>query len=57
MTGMDLKLQRVAKRITTIALADRAGWKSRTRVSQIEAQAVVNDAIVRRYLDALETFA
>jgi len=55
-TGMDLKVERIKKRVTTIALADRGGWASRTRVSQIEAQAVVAPKVVERYLAALGTF-
>lgn len=56
MTGMDLKLRRTRKRVTTIALAERAGWKSRQRVSQIEALAVVPIESADRYLQALATF-
>ena len=56
MTGMDLKLARTRRRVTTISLAERAGWKSRQRISQIEALAVVPDDTASRYLDALRTF-
>jgi transcriptional regulator with XRE-family HTH domain len=55
-TGMDLKLRRTRKRVTTIALAERAGWKSRQRISQIEALAVVPSVSADRYLEALATF-
>lgn len=55
-TGMDLKLRRTRRRVTTIALAERAGWKSRQRISQIEALAVVPQETAQRYLDALLTF-
>ncbi len=56
-TGMDLKLRRIQARVTTIALAERAGWQSRQRISQIEALAVVPPDTASRYLDALATFA
>lgn len=55
-TGMDLKVRRTRKRVTTIALAERAGWKSRQRISQIEALAVVPVDSADRYLAALATF-
>ncbi len=55
-TGMDLKLSRTRKRVTTIALAERAGWKSRQRISQIEALAIVPSDSADRYLIALATF-
>lgn len=55
-TGMDLKVLRTRKRVTTIALAERAGWKSRQRISQIEALAVVPEDTAGRYLEALATF-
>lgn len=55
-TGMDLKLRRTRKRVTTIALAERAGWKSRQRISQIEALAVVPPDSADKYLGALSTF-
>ena len=55
-TGMDLKLRRTRLRVTTIALADRAGWKSRQRISQIEALAVVPQDTAEKYLAALATF-
>ena len=55
MTGMDLKIRRIKARVTTVDLAAAGGWRSRTRVSQIEAQAVVPEDVVRRYLDALES--
>ena len=55
-TGMDLKLRRTRKRVTTIDLAERAGWKSRQRISQIEALAIVPTDSADRYLTALATF-
>lgn len=55
-SGMDLKVRRTRRRVTTIALAERAGWKNRQRVSQIEALAVVPEDTAQRYLDALATF-
>lgn len=55
-TGMDLKLRRTRLRVTTIALAERAGWRSRQRISQIEALAVVPHKAAERYLEALATF-
>jgi transcriptional regulator with XRE-family HTH domain len=55
-TGMDLKLERTRRRVTTIALAERAGWNSRQRISQIEALAVVPNETADRYLAALLTF-
>jgi transcriptional regulator with XRE-family HTH domain len=56
MTGMDLKVKRIRRRVTTAELAERAGWKARSRVSQIESLAVVPEDAARRYLDALVTF-
>jgi transcriptional regulator with XRE-family HTH domain len=53
---MALKLLRTERRVTTIALADRGGWKSRQRISQIEALAVVPEEMAERYLTALATF-
>lgn len=55
-TGMDLKVRRTKLRVTTIALAERGGWKSRQRISQIEALAVVPSETAERYLAALATF-
>lgn len=55
-TGMDLKVQRIRRRVSTAALAEVAGWKARSRISQIESLAVVPPESARRYLDALETF-
>lgn len=56
-TGMDLKLQRVRRRITAKALAERGGWKAHSRISQIEALGVVPPDTAERYLAALSTFA
>jgi hypothetical protein len=55
-TGMDLKLKRIRRRVTTGDLAARAGWKARSRISQIEALAVVPEETEKRYLEALTTF-
>jgi hypothetical protein len=55
-TGMDLKLRRTRLRVTTGALANVGGWKSRQRISQIEALAVVPPETADRYLRALATF-
>lgn len=55
-TGMDLKVLRIRRRVTTGRLAERAGWKARSRVSQIESLAFVPDPTAARYLEALATF-
>lgn len=54
MTGMELKLRRVGARITGRRLATEMGI-SNTRVSAIEAQAVVSEDTAARYLAALAT--
>jgi hypothetical protein len=54
-TGLDLRLQRVARRVKVIDLAKRMKVQH-PRVSQIEAMAVVTDAAAERYLSALATF-
>jgi transcriptional regulator with XRE-family HTH domain len=51
-SGTDLKIRRIKRHVTTIELADKAGW-ARRRVSQIEGQAVVSDGIAARYIAAL----
>lgn len=56
MTGLELKLRRVALRIKVQDLAERMGV-SASRISAIENQAVVTDETIRRYLDALTTSA
>lgn len=53
MTGIELRLLRTAARVKTRALADSMGVHS-SRVSQIEAQAVVTDETAARYRDALD---
>jgi hypothetical protein len=53
---MDLKLRRTRKRVTTAALAHRAGWNARSRISQIEAYAIVPPDTADKYLTALATF-
>ena len=55
-TGMDLKVERIRARVTTIALAERAGYSTRVRISEIEAKAAVSEKVARRYLEALRTF-
>lgn len=52
-TGMDLKLERVAARVTGRALARRLEV-SEGRVSHIEAQAIVSAAMASRYRAALD---
>lgn len=56
MTGLDLKLRRIAKRVRVMDLAERMGYRNHSRVSHIEASAIVTDEAARRYLDALDTF-
>lgn len=55
MTGMDLKVQRIRKRVKTIDLA-RAMGKNHSRISQIESLAVVTQRTAALYLAALSTF-
>ena len=55
MTGLDLKLKRVAKRVRVTDLAVRMGV-GHPRVSHIEGSAIVTDEAAQRYLDALATF-
>ena len=54
MTGMDLRLLRVSKRVRVGQLA-RAMGVSHPRISQIETLAVVNETTTLRYLEALRT--
>ena len=54
MTGMDLRLLRVSKRVKAIELA-RAMGVTHARVSQIEAQTLVSEAMTSRYLAALRS--
>lgn len=55
MTGLDLKLQRTARRVRVTDLARVMGVKH-SRVSQIEGTAVVTQKAAARYLAALATF-
>lgn len=55
MTGLELKLQRTARRVKVIDLA-RVMDVRHPRVSQIEAQAVVTQRAAAKYLAALSTF-
>lgn len=56
MTGMQLRILRTAARIKTRDLAASMGVHS-SRVSQIEAQAVVTEETAARYRDALDRIA
>jgi transcriptional regulator with XRE-family HTH domain len=53
-TGMDLKLERTAARVTGRALARTMGL-SHSRISAVEAYAVVTPEMVARYRAALAT--
>lgn len=53
-SGLDLKLERVAARVTQRAIARAMGVGS-TRVSHIEALAVVTPDVVARYRAAIDT--
>lgn len=55
MTGIDLKLKRVAKRVRVTDLANVMGV-THPRVNHIEGSAIVTDDAARRYLEALDTF-
>jgi transcriptional regulator with XRE-family HTH domain len=54
MTGMQLKLRRVAARVKGRALAREMGVTA-SRVSAIEREAFVTDEAAARYLEALAT--
>lgn len=54
MTGMDLRLLRISKRVKVTELATAMGV-THPRVSQIEAQAVVTERTTTRYLEALRS--
>lgn len=56
MTGPQLKEQRVKAGVKAADLAERMGL-GRTRIPQIEGQALVSEAITSRYLTALITLA
>lgn len=55
MNGLDLKLKRTAQRVRVIDLA-RVMGVNHSRISQIEATAVVTQRTAARYLAALATF-
>lgn len=55
MRGIDLRLKRTAKRVRVTDLAHKMGVQH-SRVSQIEATAVVTERASERYLAALATF-
>lgn len=55
MRGMDLKLKRVARRVSGVQIAREMGV-SRARVSYIETLDVVTVQAAGRYLAALEKF-
>lgn len=52
MTGMDLRLLRVSKRITATQVGEAMGV-TRARVSQIESQLIVKKPTIDRYFAAL----
>lgn len=54
-SGLDLKLRRVALRVRAKDLAQEMGV-SISRVSHLEREAVVSEAMVSRYLETLATF-
>lgn len=56
MTGLELKVQRVARGVRVTDLAQRMGLKTHSRVSHIEAMRQVPDKAAARYLSALATF-
>lgn len=53
LTGLDLKLRRVAARLQVKDMAEQMGI-SPSRVSRIEADPKVTVKMERRYMDALE---
>lgn len=56
MTGMDLKLRRVAAHVKGKDLAAAAGWHPST-VTRLEQRALVPPADVTKYVAALATLA
>ena len=54
-TGMDLKLARVARQVTATALAERMGV-SRSYLSQLESRYAVRPEQAERYQTTLATF-
>jgi hypothetical protein len=55
-TGLDLKLRRIARRVKVIDLAKAMGYAHHSRISQIEGSAVVQPDTAERYMTALSTF-
>ena len=55
-TGLDLKLQRTAARVTQRELAEQLGVRAQF-ISQVEARAVVKPATAERYVAALAAVA
>jgi len=56
MRGLDLRVERTKRRVTVSELARVMGYKTHSRVSQIEATAVVTQQTAAKYLAALATF-
>lgn len=56
MRGIDLKLERTRRRVRVSDLARVMGYKTHSRVSQIEATAIVPQPTAAKYLAALATF-
>lgn len=54
-TGVDLKLERVARQVKAMDLAERMGV-SRSYLSQLEGRYSVQPEMARRYREALATF-
>lgn len=54
--GIELKLKRTERRVRVTDLARAMGYRNHSRVSQIEATAVVPQRTAARYLAALSTF-
>lgn len=55
LTGMDLKLERVARQVTATALAEKMGV-SRSWLSMLEGRYSVKPEVSSRYLEALASF-
>ena len=56
MRGIDLKIERTRRRVGVNELARVMGYRNHSRVSQIEASAVVTQQAAAKYLAALSTF-
>lgn len=56
MSGLDLKLRRIAQNVKGKDLAAAAGWHPST-VSRLESRAIVLPADVAKYVAALATLA